>query len=173
MDSHLLGFIDFVIRIRVQGAFYKVRVVEEGSVPREVEGTFLEDQMAWSVAASSCNSGGGEPALAVVEGLDSDDSDCDAPEMRQQECDQRVQDCAGSTSGIRILENRVERPLDNTTLGTSIPSIVEKVMGTGEVCVSDDSPGNLSPRLLEEGVGCRHITTTIFAYNSTHLIAFL
>jgi hypothetical protein len=72
MDSHLLGFIDFVIRIRVQGAFYKVRVVEEGSVPREVEGTFLEDQMAWSVAASSCNSGGGEPALAVVEGLDSD-----------------------------------------------------------------------------------------------------
>jgi hypothetical protein len=154
IESHLQGFIDFVIKLRVHGAFYKVRVVEEGLGPREVEGMIVEDQMGWSVAESSCFSGGGEPAFAVLEGLDVDESDCDASETCQQVCVQKGQSYAESTDGIRILENRVEMPLDNTTQKTSIPSIVEKVMETNEEHVSGDSSGDLGPRLLVDSEMC-------------------
>jgi hypothetical protein len=66
METTMLGFIDFVIKLKVQGALYKVRVIEECDVPKELEGIVVDDQLGWSAAASSCNSGGGRPAVAEL-----------------------------------------------------------------------------------------------------------
>jgi hypothetical protein len=153
LDTRLLGYIDFVIKIRIQGALYKVRVVEEGVGPKELDGGALEDQMGWSVADSSCHSGGGGQSFAVVEGLDSDDSDCGAPESLQQGGCQIGQGLTESTGGKKNLEKRVEIPLVNSTKRTSIPSIVEKVMETDEARVSDESLDRSGTRLLVDVVG--------------------
>ncbi|MCI54646.1 hypothetical protein A2U01_0075896, partial [Trifolium medium] len=78
LETSLVGFINFVIKLKVQGAVYKVRVVEEGDGPKELEGMLMEDQLRWSPAASSCNSGRGGPVQAVLEVLDDDDSESGA-----------------------------------------------------------------------------------------------
>jgi hypothetical protein len=118
----LLRNIDFVIKLRIQGAIFKVLVVEENVRPGELDNLILEDQMGWSAAASSCHSVGGGPTMEMLEGLDNDDSDSGSSNMCQQEYVQKVQGFQYSTRGICILEN--------TTLRSSIPSIVEKEMGT-------------------------------------------
>ncbi|MCH89123.1 DUF4283 domain protein [Trifolium medium] len=137
IESDLLGYIDFVIRIRVQGAIYKVRVVEEGVGPRELESLVVDDQLGWSVAASSCQSGGGGPAQAVLDWLDGDDSDSQASEGCQQEQDQPLHVVTESTVDGAILEDDGADALDNTTLRVSIPSNVEKEIVTEELFVPE------------------------------------
>ncbi|WJX34865.1 hypothetical protein P8452_22933 [Trifolium repens] len=151
IDSSLLGFIDFVIKIRIQGALFKVRVVEEGEGPREFENLSSEDQLEWNAAASSCHSGEGErPAVAMLGGLDGDESEGEDSVSCQQEVGQRLQGAVESTGGICILEKRVGKPLDNPTLNVSIPSIAEKEMATGEGFVSGESSGDKEAHLLED-----------------------
>jgi hypothetical protein len=130
IDSSLLGNIDFVIKLRIQGAIFKVRVVEEYVRPRELDNLILEYQMDRSAVASACHTVGGGPAMEMFEGLDNDDSGSGASDMCHQEYVQKVQGFSYSTRGICILERSVIKPLVNTTLRTSIPSIAEKVMGT-------------------------------------------
>ncbi|MCI32176.1 hypothetical protein A2U01_0053388 [Trifolium medium] len=123
IETALLGFIDFVIKLRVRGTVYKVRVVEENDGPKEFDGVYMEDQLRWSVAASSCNSSGGRLAFAVLEGLDDDNSDCGASERCQQEV-------AESTGCIGILENNGAKSLCVAVHGVDIPSNVEMEMET-------------------------------------------
>jgi hypothetical protein len=119
----LLRNIDFVIKLRIQGAIFKVLAVEENVRLGELDNLILDqDQMGWSAAASSCHSVGGGPTMEMLEGLDNDDSDSGSSDMCQQEYVQKVQGFQYSTRGICILEN--------STLRSSIPSIVEKEMGT-------------------------------------------
>ncbi|WJX71288.1 hypothetical protein P8452_55296 [Trifolium repens] len=70
---------------KIQGAIFKVLVVEENVRPGELDNLILEDQMGWSAAASSCHSVGGGPTMEMLEGLDNDDSDSGSSDMCQQE----------------------------------------------------------------------------------------
>ncbi|MCI58923.1 hypothetical protein A2U01_0080178, partial [Trifolium medium] len=90
------------------------RVVEENDGPKEIDGGYMEDQLRWSVAASSCNSGGGRPAFVVLEGLGDDNSDCGASERCQREV-------AESTGGFDILENIGTKSLCVAVHGVDIP----------------------------------------------------
>jgi hypothetical protein len=109
----LLRNIDFVIKLRIQGAIFKVLVVEENVRPGELDNLILDqDQMGWSAAASSCHSVGGGPTMEMLEGLDNDDSDSGSSDMWYV---QKVQGFSYSTRGICILEKTVVRPLVNTT----------------------------------------------------------
>jgi hypothetical protein len=132
IETSLLGFIDFVIKLKVQGAMYKVRVVEESEGPKELEGMLVEDQLAWSVAASSCNSGGGRPARAVLEGLDDQDADGDASER----CHQEIR---GSMVGFHSSEKSLEKAKGVTEERLAIPGNVEKEIETEEGYVPDVS----------------------------------
>ncbi|MCH86280.1 DUF4283 domain protein [Trifolium medium] len=154
IETKLLGYINFVIKIRVQGAIYKVRVVEEGVGPAELELLTVEDPLGWSVVASSCHSGGGGAAKAVLDGLDGEDSESGASEECQQDPAQILSVAVESTKGVCILENCTDRTFDNTTLKMPIPSNMEKEIVTGEKCVLGELVGVQSPRVLvREGRG--------------------
>ncbi|GAU47008.1 hypothetical protein TSUD_244370 [Trifolium subterraneum] len=148
IDTALQGFIDFVIKLKVQGAVYKVRVVEENDGPKELEGAYLEDQLRWSTAASSCASGGGGgQAHTVLEGLDDDNSDCGASE----ECQYQGRE---STVGEGFLENDTAMSLGGTEIRLDIPSNVEKVMVTEETFVQrepNEARGSKSDDKVDQG----------------------
>jgi hypothetical protein len=129
-ETSLSGFIDFVIKLKVQGALYKVRVVEESEGPTEMEESCMEDQLGWSVAASSCNSGDGGAARAVLEGLGDQDVASIASEGSQQEVRQ-------STLGIGTLVNNPGTKKGVTVECVSNPSTSLKVMETYDNFVPD------------------------------------
>ncbi|GAU49170.1 hypothetical protein TSUD_138960 [Trifolium subterraneum] len=131
------------------GKFIEVDDATSNKNNFDLDSLILEDQLRWSVAASSCHSGGGGPVMAMLEGLDGEDFDCGDSETCQQEHVQQGQRASESTGGICLLEEKVVEPLENTVLRTSIPSIVEKVMETEEVSESGESSDAQGPRLLD------------------------
>jgi hypothetical protein len=79
VETDIGGRLDFACCLQVQGAGYRIRVVEEvgGLVGEEV---YVEDQLRRSEVGSSCASGGHGSVRAAIEGFDGVDSDSDASE---------------------------------------------------------------------------------------------
>jgi hypothetical protein len=65
----LCGRIDFSVNLRVQGAKFAVRMVEEGGGLIRDDG-YVEDQLRESEIGSSCATGGNGSVRAVMEGFD-------------------------------------------------------------------------------------------------------
>jgi hypothetical protein len=104
LSSLLPTKIDFVQMISSQGMNFEVRVIEECGGPLQfVHIEKEEDQLGWSRAGSSCDSGdrgGREPELAMVEGGEFGETDSDGSEKGMQ-----VRSMMG-TSGKDNLEDK-------------------------------------------------------------------
>ncbi|GAU41064.1 hypothetical protein TSUD_284340 [Trifolium subterraneum] len=77
LSCPLIGFIDRVVPVMVQGVSSVTRVVEERGYVFAEDRDLQEDQLRWSVAASSCKSLGQGPVMAMVEESVMGDSDSD------------------------------------------------------------------------------------------------
>jgi hypothetical protein len=131
IDSAINGRIDFAVKLRIQGAGYVIRIVEEGGGVMGEE-VLAEDQLRRSEVGSSCASGGHGSVRAVLEGLDGVDSESDASEGYQ----------VAATVAQEVCQKRDKyqgfgKLSDNSGGGTGdvrfIPRMTNKQKGTTEV----------------------------------------
>ncbi|MCH90542.1 endonuclease/exonuclease/phosphatase family protein, partial [Trifolium medium] len=98
-----------------EGGFkFVIRVVEERGGPMEfVHVQREEDQLGWSVAVSSCDSGmrmDRGPELAMAEGDDFDDSESDMSGKGRQKVSEMEQEVHGRLGGNKNLEVNSQTP---------------------------------------------------------------
>jgi hypothetical protein len=122
--------IDCVIKLVVQGASYRVKVLEEGGYVWAGEGG--DDQLHHSDVGSSCASGGQAVARVELEGLDDVDTDSDASDGWQRKGALRCQEGSkskGIKGMVEVCGGKSVRSAGNTSV---IPSIDPLLKGTDE-----------------------------------------
>lgn len=132
IEALLSGRIDFSINLRIQGAKFVVRLVEEGGCLVRDDG-YVEDQLRESEIGSSCATGGNGSVRAVLDGFDGEVSDSDDSEQCQQNF-HRVEEEVNRSKGYKqgfedkgdVSERDSERLLHNSSMG-------------GKVMVTDDN----------------------------------
>ncbi|MCH80358.1 RNA recognition motif [Trifolium medium] len=129
LSCPLLGNIDRVVPVVVQGVSTVVRVVEERGCVFEDDRKLQEDQLQWSVAASSCKSLDQGPAMAMVEESVLGDSDSDGSVGDQVE--------AQTTKGTAEHFDRMKKVREDSFVSSDSRLAISSLRETEKVCEGD------------------------------------
>jgi hypothetical protein len=154
IEAPLLGSIDYSFKLVVQGAFYWVRVVEEGGFMVEKEEA--EDQLHPADEFSSCASGGKAAAIVVVDVLGDDDTESETSEEGQCEVTVGVQKVNNSMGAKGCERVGGEMTGEGSGRARLIPSIESTLKGTDEEAMAD-TPVFVRGSTSLEGVGRTYI----------------
>ncbi|MCH80387.1 endonuclease/exonuclease/phosphatase family protein [Trifolium medium] len=136
LSCPILGTIDVVVPVVVEGVSSVVRVIEERGCVFEGDRNVNEDQMRWCAAASSCKSFDQGPAMAMVGESVFEDSDSDGTEGGQTEV-QATKETATDTQGFvevptHTLVPQVSRRATSSKVGVEGVHEGDKEVGVSE-----------------------------------------